>query len=834
MAINDCINNSSAKGELRDELTKAIEKRLDELGDDAKDNFKVTVAIRDVTEEALAAARTKKRQQFLKVRAYADVMQRIKAQADDPTRALESIYVVDPGGNRQFSNIEMRAKSIVAESNADLPTLAELRPKVWSMGAGVARKYNDDLRKAGLGLETDNVIAKQLAKEMKDTLERMRVLYNKAGGTLKKLEGWFLPQQWNVSKVARIGDREAWANELLGAIPDGEFKGKQIIDVNKMVDQETGKPLNRQRLREVLEYSYETITTDGLNKWKEAGARTGFANKRDNARQLHFTPEGWMYLNQKYGNTDTVSAFLHYRDQLAHDIAIMDLLGPNPDLTFEKAMVVLEKKLGAKFNEGLPTPRKKLEYLHEKTLGRLSDISNRKLNDLDSAARSFTMATLLQGAFIPSQSDWSHQALANVIQKTKMIDRVTEYVRFMANSKDKVEMALRDGIVADTILSQATGSGKFDDAVTRANGFFSNRAQWVLEKSGLIIHTDAGRLAAINAHRRAYARDVGKAWQNLSNARRAELKSYGISKKEWDEVITVTELDDNGGAPVLSFNKLRDADPNVFRKVHEMMLQEGQRAVISTDARVEARLDFHNKSFADNPMWKHVKMFKRFLFGAYGNIESVVRNKHLTRGTKAKAVGAWFLTGTFIGMLTLQAKQISQGKDPLPMVDENGVPDWRFVMTAMLYGGVLPVLGDVILENVLGVSDLWNPKSESKTIYDFSPTLGLFARLGDKIVIDPVKAIFEGDLEKTLREAGGGVLEAAKSTAGIFGANHWAIKTAMDRWLWSPLEQALDPDSFEKRKERTEKYAEGKGQEMFWPLDASVPERAPTLREALD
>lgn len=830
MGIYDCL--LEPKESLRQELNEAIDKKLKELKVDPNE-FQATAAIRELTEDMLRQKQMRKRQEGLRILAFKGLLERM--DTDDPARALMGVYSPDAGGRRQHSTIEIRSDSIQAENNGLMPTFAKLRPKIFRWSGGVYRGFNRDIMQAGLGRKTPNEVANQIAKEMREAISSLVDRFNAAGGSIHKLEGWFLPQTWNRDKVGRV-TADDWVKEMMGNNPD---TGLPLLDRSRMKDFATGKPLSESELEDLLRFVHESIGTDGINKWKETTkGKSSLANRRDAARILHFTDDGWMHVQSKYGDDDTINNFLNYRNRLAHDTAIMEILGPNPDWAFEKAMIVLEKKIGTDFTQapvGFATTKQKLEYLHNSTMGITAPVDNHKTVQLDQAARSGTMAVLLQGAIIPSQADWSHQVLANVIQKTRMADRITEYIRFMGNSENKIEDALEDLIVADTVLSAAATTSRFDNALSRSNNFFSDRAIWTLEKSGLIAHTDAGRLGAINAHRRAIGRDLGKSWDELSTERKSLFDTYGITEEDWNVIkTTAPEMLPGMGRPVeiLNFRALRDADRDVFQKVHEMILQEGKRAVISTDARAEARLDAYSGGLRDSLAWKHVKMFKRFTFAGFGSIESLVKNENIPGTTKAKAIASFAVTGIMLGAMALQAKQMMMGKDPLPMLDEDGYPEYRFWIAATLYAGVLPFIGDVVLDGMFGLSDTQEVGTEAKKWYELSPTLGVIYSNAFRPIGKTVAAVFGDDPEMAVQEAGKGAIGLGKLGAGLFGANHWAFKQAINQWIWEPLERLVTPDLYDDKITRRERYNEERGQDFWWHPDDALPDRSPTIRRA--
>jgi len=183
MASNPCIDNSKLKDDLKTELIDAIDKRIESMGGGLDDTFKVTVAIREITEEAKTRIKLKKYRDHLRIKAFNESIRRMDEFKDDPVRGIMTFFAVDEGGRRGGSNIEFRTKALVAENNSYMPALAELRPKVWQMKAGVSKKYNVDIRREAMGTDTGNKIAKQIAKEMLDAIEHLRKVYNLATQT---------------------------------------------------------------------------------------------------------------------------------------------------------------------------------------------------------------------------------------------------------------------------------------------------------------------------------------------------------------------------------------------------------------------------------------------------------------------------------------------------------------------------------------------------------------------------------------------------------------------------------------------------------------------------
>lgn len=837
MAARDCINNSP-KEQLRDALNAEIDRKIESMGGTFSEDFKFSVAIRETTEDAARRLAEQKRQLGLRILAQKQMLSRLDMFDGNPARGVLTAWRPDSRGQRLEADWESQMKSLIAENASLHPSLARLRPRLFSATIGVQTKWNDDIRRAAMGLPVKNAEARKIAGELKESLDAAAQAYRAAGGKLGKLEGWFLPQSWNRMQVDRAG-QQAWVDELMGTIPSGATdEGVSILDRSRMKDLETDRVLDEDELRGVISFAWESIATDGLNKWNDPGNRgSGFAGRRDASRVLHFTPEGWMYINNKYGQSDTINAFLDYRDQLLRDTAVMQIFGPNPEVTKNAVLNALDRRLGTREHSSAST----INDFHERMLGQHVEIKNHTINAADKAARSATTAVLLSGAFIPSIADFGTQFLNAFVTKTGVLDRLADYTKFMRNSENAVEQALDDMIVVDTVLSADAFAGRYDASfLDKASGFFGRTSQGVLEKSLLIPHTNAGRLAALNSHRRAIGKDLGKQWNDLNANRRALYQSYGITADQWDNVITGTAPQSisylGRNIDVVDFKALRERDPNAFRRIHRMVLGEGDKSVLSSDVRTEEFLDFGIRTQGGSLgaiAMNQLKMFKRFPVAAFIMLRETAMNPHIPLRTKMMGAGVFFTSAIGFGALALQARQVIQGKDMFAMTDADGNPDWRFWLQAMIYGGGLPFLADIVAPALFGNEDFLNtrPNDYGKSVWDLSPTAGVVSQIARPFG-EAAELTFEGDAERAMETLSGDALKTmAQKTAGVFGGNIWYVRGALDRFIWDQWEQALDPTGFDERVERQERFASQFGQEFFWVPGDLTPSRGPQFGE---
>ena len=83
---------------------------------------------------------------------------------------------------------------------------------------------------------TDDISAREFAKSWKEVAEYLRKRFNAAGGMIPRRLDWGLPQQHSTVKVRKAGFEE-WRNFI-----------DDLLDLEKMIDHETGLPFNRGRL----------------------------------------------------------------------------------------------------------------------------------------------------------------------------------------------------------------------------------------------------------------------------------------------------------------------------------------------------------------------------------------------------------------------------------------------------------------------------------------------------------------------------------------------------------------------------------------------------------
>ena len=181
------------------------------------------------------------------------------------------------------------------------------------------------------GDDTGDVAAKELATAWKETSSYLRVLANDLGMRIANRKDWGLPQIHHIMNIRKAG-LEEWKSFI-----------RPLLDPNKMVDELTGKPFISEvtpggrsvdRLNGALDEVFDTIATDGANKIKDGKATLGkksLVNRRQDHRFLVFKDaDSWMKYQERFGEPDAFKTMINHVENMAKDIAELEVLGPNP------------------------------------------------------------------------------------------------------------------------------------------------------------------------------------------------------------------------------------------------------------------------------------------------------------------------------------------------------------------------------------------------------------------------------------------------------------------------------------------------------------------------
>ena len=187
-------------------------------------------------------------------------------------------------------------------------------------------------------------------------------------------------------------------------------------------------------------------------------------------------------------------------------------------------------------------------------------------------------------------------------------------------------------------------------------------------------------------------------------------------------------------------------------------------------------------------------------------------------GNRLAYAGALLVTTTALGAMSLQAKQVVSGKDPIDMTGNHAAKFW---LKALAQGGGLSIVGDTLLSDP-GDSPGGMASGALKTAA--GPVFGSFGELLLKVGAENVWQAAAG--KQT--HAGAEALQWAKSHLPF--VNIWYAKAALDHMVIQSLQENLSPGYLGRMKQRAQKEW---GQGFWWQPGKAQPDRAPNLGKAV-
>ena len=747
MSFKDCINRGVAGGEIDADRARDAVEIFDGLEAEYRGHMTHGEAARLASVDTLAQLRIenieRRRLLLLQTSATQSIAVHMRGfrGGKDYGGAAQALMENFHGGGA--SSIEARRKSIVGRSHSKIETLL----KKHKLGLLAQRQDRAGLReivRAAFGEDTGNASAKQMADAWAEVAEGLRMRRNRAGGATAKLERWGLPQAHDSLKVRKVSF-ETWRDKILPKL------GR-----DRMIDPMTGRAYSPERLELALREAFEDIRTEGFHSMKPSGQGGGrsLAKRRGEHRFLIFKDaESWMAYQDEFGAADPFSAMMGHIEGMARDIALMEILGPNPKATMRWMEQVVEKQ-GAEL-DGIGGATKNL------------DRARGKMNATINAFNAIT------------DINFGRIAAAHAgIPQAKVLARTVKLLNPL-DSEDKL-VAVRLGLIAEEWSSMAAAQSRYVGDVTGPE--ISKRlSDLVMKWSALGPWTQAGRWGFGMEFLGYMAQVRGKEFDELNPALQSTLERYGIGRGSWD-VIRATEPYNHRGSTFLRVEDLAertDIEPgladDLATRILEMVQTETEFAVPS--ASVRGRVMFTGGARPGTLIGEAVRSV-----AMYKNFSVTLMHTHIMRGLMQRGPlgkGRYFanlvISSTLMGALALQLKEISKGRDPRSMVEDPGA----FWGAALIQGGGLGIFGDFLFSDVNRFGG-----SLAQT------TAGPVFQFGDD-----VRRLLIGN---ALQGAGGADTNTGRELVNFLrrytpGGSVWYARLGYERLIVDELQRHLDP-----------------------------------------
>jgi len=708
-----------------------------------------------------------------------------------------------------------------------------------SKARGIAAIYRGDLVefytnvKGGLGIFTDkdlvqkivrerfndstgDVLAKQISDKMGEVFEGMRQRFNRSGGDIGKLDDWGLPQTHNLEKIAVAG-KQTWVDKAEG-----------LIDTSKYVH-EDGSYYSQQQIRELLEYSFDTLTSNGANKTEigrqSFGGNSKVTSRHSESRVLHFKDaDAWMEYQSEYGGMQFVDLVEAHISGLSKDIALAENLGSNPKGSMKILMDAAEKKdwLNGLNADATGKSRKRAQMMFDEFMGQNTPQSQILANGF-LAYRSMNVASMLGGTTLSSITDQAMIAKTASVHNIAYRKTFGELIKHLnpANKEDR-KLAHSLGLATQEMLGSIARWA--DDGLTSVHGkseaiarSSSSLATQVLRVSGLNALTAASKVGFTKILMDKYGTLTRtKNWSDLDALDRELLEGTGLSERAW-EVMRLAEpvVDRNGNQlmsarsiyeisddKLLAFGDPKKVKDEIASQFQAHLLDEQGMAVIEAGLRERTMLQIGQKGTIGGEIWRSMTQFKSFPTAFLMRHGS--RAMSLDKGTsKAAYLASLFAMTTALGALVVQLKELASGNDPQIMYDEDDPQKAiNFFTRSAVQGGGLSFIGDILVAG----QDATGRGLDSFMVGPFGNDVKTVAGL----TVGNFTQYYEGKDTNATNEA----YKAIKGK--IPAQNLWYTKAATNRMIFDEMQDMIAPGYREKLLRKAERKHD---RTRFWGDD---------------
>ena len=746
-----------------------------------------------------------------------DIIQQAKNlnQLDHPTLPASQVIdrmIASYGDMSGIQSINSQSRAISSIYRADM--LYFYTNIKGGLGVFTDKVLVNDVIKERFGESSNNPIAKQISDKMGETFETMRERFNRSGGDIGKLDDWALPQTHSAEKMAVAGKNE-WVTDANAAINRDKYV------------KEDGTYYTDEEIRSLLEYSFDSITSNGANKTEigrqSFGGHSKVTSKHSESRVLHFKDStAWSEYQAKYGGMQFVDLVEAHINGLSKDIALVENLGSNPKGAMRILMDAARQKDWEK-GISLNDTKKGLnrsQVMFDEFMG-ANMPENEVLANLGLTYRAMNVASMLGGTTLSSVTD---QAM---IFKTAQIHGISYRKAFgeiisQLNPKNKADrdFAHSLGLATEETLGSITRWS--DDGLTSVHGkaekaakISSSVATQVLRVSGLNALTAASKRGFSKMLMDKYGRLTReKAWGDLEQIDRDLLQGTGLNERTWEVMKLADPVVDRNGNQLMSARSIYQipdeklahlGDPKQVRdeaasRFQAHILDEQGMAVVEAGLREKTWMTGGlRKGSAMGEILRSMLQFKSF--------PAALMMRHGSRGFgrptvagKAAYLGSLVALTSLLGAFVVQLKEIVNGNDPATMWDSDDPKKTvDFFKRSVTQGGGLAIMGDIVVAGMdptgRGVEGILSGPfgQDVKTL--LSLTAGNATQLANG----------------TETNAGNEAFKFAKGK--IPAQNLWYIKAATNKLIFDEMQDSIAPGY---RQEILRKAERQQGRTQYW------------------
>lgn len=752
-----------------------------------------TAAADNAAKGFMAEAQKKASRTALNITARAKLANKFNDMVSRGTDGANSVERILNQVNAYVSGVQRENFSMI------LDTVEAAEPKFFGWLEDVAYT-RDFVREVFAEGSSGNASASKAAKAWLEGIEVMRQRFNKAGGDIGKLSYGYLPQVHDAAKMLKAG-KDAWMQSIAPK-----------LDRTRYVD-DFGNVLNDTDFMLMLNNVYETLSTGGINKLDPERPRFGssFANRGSQNRAIHFKDaESFFDYQQEFGKGTLFEAMQHHVNGISRNTAIIEEMGSTPKDAFDMLYAMQLKTDGKIKSVGAGLADN--SALFRVVTGESDRPASPSMADINQGIRNFVTAVKLQGTLLSSVTDMPALVATSAYHKLPIFETLGNV--FKSFGKEYKDYANIHGLIADSMISDMNRWAHGN----MSQGWTSKLAQTTMKVQLLTAWTESLKRGFQISMMGALAKMTRTPWDKLPEADRARLQFQGVTPEVY-AVWQKATPEDWRGSKMLTPESIRavNVDERIKQEASSRFLayliDESEYAVTTPDLTTRASLGGAlQKGTAPGEIARHLTLFKSFPLA--------MANRHIRRMMALNGEGgsplysASLIAGLVgFGALSLQLKDLAQGKDPADMTDP------KFWGKAMSQSGGLSIYGDVLYTGITGQ----NKTGQANWTTLLGPVFGTAAD-GLNVSLGNLGEAMRGERTKADAE----LVRFAKGNTPFI--NLWYARSAIDHMIMHDIQESVSPGYLGRMKARA---YEDFGQRFWWEPGESMPDRAPDFANAI-
>jgi len=799
----------------KSKLKPAQYKELEEVHGALLERYNNNAALADqgLLEYFTTVTDARKRRDFISVRRTAEAEENIAAILNDMretranwsagARALDQTLYgkVDEvrAGTMYLQRVDYHAKQKVQMYLNELHDMyVELAPKGIQLKGnteGVKQLVRGIINPNGKNIDPKYLpMAKRLNKLWHAQLGEFRA----NGGLINRLEG-YMPVSFNRAAAKNVGEAE-WVRAYTN-----------MNDWRQIPDFRTGKMFTNEAafIEQVAIPAYNNIVNkrDSLTRKVRGG---DFSTRNQNRITKPRNAEAYLEFNAKYGVGDDglFDLITHHTSQMAHDIGVMELMGPVP-----RSLVARAGKADRNIT---PKEVQRLNSWYRTLVGEwAADESDSLLASAVMSVNNLLDASLLGSAPVAAIGD--HIFTSNARRLFDMVGgpQLTAYFQGLVGKPDEIVSAIH---IAEAMSHQSVArfsaeadSGLNGSKILHASGALRNMSFRVSGLQNITLAT-GDQMSLAWAGNLGYLARSKTAWDGLNGELRSVMIQHGVTPADWARLV---EAGPNEFG-VISGRMLPDELQDIGAKLRSMELYARTVATNAPDLRVRnlATGNFAGprvRGDAMNLVMQSVMKFKSFPM-------QVLYNHFFPAMIKAangevSGISLLMAQSLMFGTLVLQLKELLKGNELMPMTGEHA---GKTYVKAMVQAGSMGLLGDIILKD---------PNQYQRSIA--SDLAGpLFGVTGDLIksatsTVQEAYLLGTGEIDQMDWDGVGRTVRTLTP-----GASLWYTRLAFERLIIDTIDSMTDPNYYEKISNARAKSINERGDLGWWAPGDKLPEFA--------